>query len=588
MVLRRASASFAAVMLGAAFVSGCGLFSSNRTESPCSFPGLQLVVGAVCFKIPPTVNSNGTWTWPSSDPKTKRLHRGGIVIVAKQAVRQVTSVTTTGGNVTVATAPVPLTEVIANGTIPLAPQGRARVLMSQVDPANPIPVPFTPTPEPTPAPATPVPTVTVYPSAVRSQYAGPCPSSPNFAPLAFQAVIEVSATPATVTYQWQTSDGAGSGVQTLNFPAGGAVEQTVSTNPADLPDQAGSGWIQIAVTGPNGHTISSAQLPYQIICATPVLVSPSASASPSSASASPPSSASASPSSVPEIRPAQDRPADAIELADARAAADWQIGRYSITSTLSFSHGLAIGLTATCTLGPGVLTFTISGTLGDFTSHGSLHVRNHQLANSGMGASGLRGNLVATWSLSAAVPRSRLSHLSLNVAIPLFSWPLLVGDFPILLAAQARLHVAPDFGQSASVLHGMADISFSGSQGLTMNEQSQPVGRGGLAPALPELRLGPAIPFELPELDLAVTFPYLTIGDDFYDLTSALVWFGFTLDATTSTGTDPALCLYTDDQVHADVGITFQLFGLAAGASEQLYDHHVRSSSFPANPVCSP
>jgi hypothetical protein len=580
----RAFAPLVAAMLGAAFIPACGLISSNLTESPCSYAGLHLVLGVVCFKNPPTVKSNGTWTWPSSDPKTKLLHRGSIIIVAKKAVRRVTSVRPKGSDVTVATAPVPLTEVIANGTIPLAPKGRARVLMSQVDPANPKPVQLTPTPGPT----TPVATVTVRSSVVRARYAGTCPPPPDSAP-AFQAVIAVSATPATVTYQWQTSVGGGSGVQALDFPAGGPLHQVVSTNPADLSDQAGTGWIKIAVTGPNGQTASSAERAYQIICETVVQVSESASAS---ASTSPSESASASPSvsasSAPKIWPGQDRPVKSVELADTRAAAHWQIGRYSITPTLSFSHGMAIGLTATCKLGRAVLTFSVSGTLGDFTSHGSLHIRNHQLTNSGMGGSGLRGNLVATWSLSAAVRQSLLSHLSLNVAIPLFSWPLLAGDFPIFLAAQAQLHVAPDFGQSASVLHGTADISFHGSQGLTMNEQSAPRGHGGLEAAPPVLRFGRAIPFELPELDVAVTFPYLTIGDDFYDLTSALVWFGFTLDATTSAGTVPALCLYTDAQVYADVGISVQLFGLASGAAKQLYDHHVGPSSFPANPVCSP
>ena len=97
----RLGAPIAAALLGTLLVPGCGVTSSSssppppQVESRCRFPGLTLVSPSryVCFKNPPTVNPDGTWTWPASNPKAKRLRKGIIIIVAKQAVRRVSKVT---------------------------------------------------------------------------------------------------------------------------------------------------------------------------------------------------------------------------------------------------------------------------------------------------------------------------------------------------------------------------------------------------------------------------------------------------------------------------------------------------------------
>ncbi len=149
------------------------------------------------------------------------------------------------------------------------------------------------------------------------------------------------------------------------------------------------------------------------------------------------------------------------------------------------------------------------------------------------------------------------------------------------LSAEARLHLAPVFGQSAQVLHGRASIGFSGSQGLTFDEQSV-AGQHWLnhssngPPALSGHQ------FQLPGLELDATFPYLEIGDDIdTPLAGALVWTGFTLATQTGSGTNPGLCLRTDAMVHADAGVTVWLFGLRGGVSWQLYTHHIGSGSLP-------
>jgi hypothetical protein len=262
----------------------------------------------------------------------------------------------------------------------------------------------------------------------------------------------------------------------------------------------------------------------------------------------------------------------------------WTLTRLS----MSFVQDMfSVHILATRKLGSAVLTFDIGGVLGDFTSRGALDVHDQHLTRSGMGASGLAGRLAAQWSLSAPVAHPIAGLLALDVALPLFRWPLLVGDFPMFLSVEARLHLAPVFGPTAQILRGRADIGFSGSQGLIFDEQSV-VGSRGLNHWNHGQPVISGHPFPLPGLDLAATFPYLVIGDDIDNpLAGALVWTGFTLDTLTGSGTNP-LCLRTDALVHADVGVTAWLLGLRLGLSQQLYAHHIGSVSLPPNPPCGP
>jgi len=282
------------------------------------------------------------------------------------------------------------------------------------------------------------------------------------------------------------------------------------------------------------------------------------------------------------------RPAPALMLAEAAGPPQVTINGWTLTRlSISFSPGFSVHIRATRQLGSAVLTFDIRGTLGDFTSSGALHVHDHHLTRSGMGASGLTGRLTAQWSLSAPVAHPMAGLLALDVALPLFREPLLIGDFPLFLSVEARLRLAPLFGPSAQVLHGRADIGFLGSQGLTFSEHWI-AGHGGLR--LPNHGL-PAItghPFVLPGLEFTATFPYLEVGDDFNNpLTGGLAWTGLTLDTQTRSGaTGP--CLRTDATVHADAGLTAWLFGLRAGVSWRFYTDPIGSASLPPSPPCIP
>jgi hypothetical protein len=262
-------------------------------------------------------------------------------------------------------------------------------------------------------------------------------------------------------------------------------------------------------------------------------------------------------------------------LAYIQQSADWTVGDYKFRPSISRQPGrFSVSVLATRQLGPALLlAFDIRGTLGDFTSRGLLRVHDQHLTRSSMSAGGLGGRLDASWSLSAAVPEQITSALSLNATLPLFRWPLLIGDFPVFLGGEIRLHLAPEFGHSAQILHGRAQVSFSGSQGLTFNEQSPAVPAGGLQQEHPGLSLHPGGAFALPKLQFDVTFPYLEVGDDFYDpVAGAFVWTGFTLSTVTVSGANPGLCLRTDATVHADVGVTAWLFGLAP-ALRSSYTH---------------
>lgn len=282
------------------------------------------------------------------------------------------------------------------------------------------------------------------------------------------------------------------------------------------------------------------------------------------------------------------RPVPALMLADEAGPPQVTIDGWTLTRlSISFSAGFSVHILATRQLGSAVLTFDISGTLGDFTSNGALHVHDNHLTSSGMGASGLAGRLTAQWSLSAPVAHPIAGLLALDVVLPLFRDPLLIGDFPLFLSVEARLRLAPLFGPSAQVLRGRADIGFSGGQGLTFDEHSI-AGHGGLSH---QNHAPPAItgrPFALPGLELAATFPYIEVGDDLNNpLTGGLAWTGLTLDTQTRSG-NVGPCLRTDATVHADAGLTVWLFGLRLGVSWRFYADLIGSASLPPSPRCIP
>jgi len=275
----------------------------------------------------------------------------------------------------------------------------------------------------------------------------------------------------------------------------------------------------------------------------------------------------------------------------ARALPDPQVtlGGWTLTRvSMSFGQQFSVHIRVTRKIASAVLTYDIRGVLGNFTSSGVLHIRDSHLTHSRMGGGGLAGQLTAQWSLSAPVSLVGAILPSLDVDVPLFRWPLLIGDFPIYLAVEARLHLAPVFDQYAQILGGRVDIGFSGSQGLRFDDQSLS-GDAGLNHSnhsSPEIS---GQPFTLSALDLGATFPYLEVGDDINDpLTGALVWTGLTLDTQTRSGTDPGLCLRTDAVVHADAGVTAWLFGLHAGVSTRLFADNIGSLSLPPNPLCAP
>jgi hypothetical protein len=145
--LRCCPSAIGVVLLGTQLAASCARPPLPEIESACNFAGLTLVSGYVCFTNPPATNPDGEWTWPASNPKTERLKEGGIIIVAKQAVRLVSSVTRSNGSVTVTTKPVPLTDVIVNGDIPL----RSRVRLDSAHQLAWQPVLASPSPSPSPS-----------------------------------------------------------------------------------------------------------------------------------------------------------------------------------------------------------------------------------------------------------------------------------------------------------------------------------------------------------------------------------------------------------------------------------------------------
>jgi hypothetical protein len=388
----------------------------------------------------------------------------------------------------------------------------------------------------------------------------------------FSAVISVSSGPVTVAYHWTLTDPKGSTTPvsgTLTFPGTGPQTETA---PYSVPvGQYGAGTtndgdISLQVDSPR-TTTPTEQLRYEISCSS---VSPS----PSTTSPSPSSTGVAS-----GVGLAEDRQAALV------AAAIPPVDGYQIVPTLTLrKNAFLVDVVASRQVGPAMLSWKVHGELEDFLSGGAVRIVGHQLRDSSLDITRLRGNLRLAWSLSAAVPESVSSRLSLDLPIRLFIQPLLVGDFPVFLEADVNLSVEPDF-RPGQALHGYASVSFSGSQGLKVHLRAidRPSG-----PSIGGLRLDPGIRdvLRLPTLNASVEFPYLSLGDDFYS-TGVWLWTTPRMQVSIAPGHNPSLCARADAEANASAGIEFQLFGLYDTLSTQVFDHPLLPAvSFPRNPEC--
>jgi hypothetical protein len=255
----------------------------------------------------------------------------------------------------------------------------------------------------------------------------------------------------------------------------------------------------------------------------------------------------------------------------------------------SFSHGtVTVDISAFHSLGPAVLTIEITGTIGGFTSDGDLRVRNHHVVRSSMGATGLGGQLTARWSLSVARGQVTITSApSLTVAIPLMVYPIPLGDFPLVLSVLAKLQLTPQFSRPFPGIGGALTIRYSGSQGLTLTPGADVAQDHHVQVQVGQRRTRGTHRFSLEKLDLTATFPEIDIGEDFYDvLKGTYVWTALSLDTRAASGSNPGWCLLTTSSVHADVGVTVELFGFGTSRSVQIYEHKLGSRSWPASPRC--
>lgn len=572
---RRAAGGLAALTVLAVLLAGCQFGSEPGTpvSAPCSFGGLVLVP-VVCTRAEPGRRPDGTWTYPASNRQAAGLRPGSILVVARRSVRRVESVRRAGDQVILTTASVPLTEVIKDGTIPLhasiTPGSIERTVDVPPPPPPPepprVPVPPRPSPShtsrpPPPPPPSVTPVISVSARAIRDNYEGPCAAASAGRGPVFEATFSVSAGPVTVAYHWTLADPKGatrSVPGTLTFPGSGPQTQTADyTVPANEygPDTDNEGTISLQVDSP-GTAAAPEQLPYNVSC-TP-------------AGPSPPDTSTASPGDQ-----------------SARLLADTglQINGYDIDPSLKLSKdAFIVDVTAARRVGPAELKWKVHGELENFLSGGALHIVSHHLRDSSLGTTGLRGQLRFDWSLSAQVPDRVASNLSLDLPIRLFVQPLSVGDFPVFLAVEIRLHVGPEF-TTGQALHGYASVNFSGGQGLSIRLRAIDRPRG---PSIGRLRLDPGIQdlFRLPTLRASVEFPYLSLGDDFYSA-SAFLWTSPSMNINILPGHDPGPCARAETDASASVGTEFELFGLRAALTTQVFDRALPPRvSFPGSPEC--
>ena len=593
---RRAACGLAALAVLATIVAGCQFPTGDSGapgNAPCSFGGLVLVP-VVCIRAEPGRRSDGTWTYPASNPLAATLRPGSILVVARRSVRRVESVQRTDDQVILTTAAVPLTEVVKDGTIPLnasiTPGSIERTLDLPPPPPLPKPgqvtVPPTPSPSPSPSqtsrsPVTPVISVSVRP--IRDNYGGPCDAASADQAPAFEGTFSVSAGPVTVAYHWTLTDPKGTATSvpgTLTFAGSGPQTLTADyTVPVSQyhPGTRNVGTISLQVDSP-GTAAAPEHLPYFVDCTT---ASPSPSDM-STPSPSPSDTSTASPgggNTVSVGRPAGAQPARLL------ADTGLEVDGYQIDPSLALSsNSFIVDVVAKREIGPAELQWKMHGELDNFTSGGALHIVSHQLRDSSMGTAGLHGQLRFDWSLSAQVPEAVTDRLSFDPKIRLFVQELPIGDFPVFLAVEIHLHVGPEF-TPGQALHGYASVSFSGGQGLSMHlraidrPKGLPIGGLHLDPGIRDL-------FKIPTLKSSVDFPYISLGDDFYS-NGAFLWASPRMGISILPGHNPSLCGRAQTEASASVGTEFELFGLRAGLSSQVFDHPLTpTASFPRSPEC--
>lgn len=576
---RRAAYCLAVLIVFATLLAGCKSTSVPEASGsrPCSFGGL-ILVPVVCVRAEPGQRSDGTWTYPASNPQAAKLRPGSILIVARRSVRRVESVQRAGNQVLLTTAAVPLTEVVKDGTIPLrasiTPGSIERTVGLPPSPPRESQTPTSPGQSPSHAshsphpPVTPVISVTVR--AIRDKYGGSCTAASAGQEPTFKGVFSVSAGPVTVKYHWTLTDPKGATTSipgTLTFPELGPQTQTANyTLAVDqyVPGTDNEGTISLQVDSP--RTTAAQQQPrYIISCA--------------SASPSPPVISPGGSNVVSGSRPARDQPAVLL------AGAGLEVDGYKIDPSLALNKdSFIVDISATRGIGPAELKWSAHGELENFLSAGTLHIVSHQLRDSSFGTAGLHGQLRFDWSLSAQVPDGVANKLSLDLPIRLFVQALPVGDFPVFLTVAIHLHVGPEF-TPGQALHGYASVSFAGGQGLSIHLRAIDHSKG---PSIGRLHLDPGIRdlFTLPTLRSSVDFPYISIGDDFYS-TGAFLWTSPRISINILPGHDPDSCARAETEASASVGTEFELFGLRAALITQVFDRALPpAASFPRNPEC--
>jgi hypothetical protein len=586
--LRRAGYVFVVLAALAPLLAGCRFTGgpNNAENTPCAFGGLVLVP-VVCVRAEPDRHPDGTWSYPLSDPKAAQLQPGSILVVAGKSVRRVESVRHVGGQVVLTTAAVPLTEVVKDGTIPLRASITPRSVETTVDLPAPAPPPepplvpppssvspteSSPSPPSSPSSASSSPTppaISASVRAIRDAYKGDCSAAASAGrEPKFEATISISGGPVTVDYHWMLSDSEGHTMsipRTLTFAGTGPQTQTDDYSvPVDqfAPGVIVSGQISLQVDRPSS-TAAPQQLSYRIFCAAAV-PSPSAGAG-----------------SLASGRPVVGHQ-PAILLAQVFPPVDG----YRIEPSLTLgANSFLVDVIASRQVGPVILTWKVHGELDNFVSGGAVRIADHQLRDSGLDTTGLRGQLRFDWSLSAAVPEAVRNSLSLDLPIRLFVEPLLVGDFPVFLAVDINLHTGPEF-MSGQALHGYTSVSFGGGQGLQIHLDAidRPAGPSihglGLDPGIRDL-LGP------PTWTAWVEFPFLSLGDDFYS-TGAWMWTSPRAGVSIVPGHNPNLCAHAETDVSSSVGIEFQLFGLRNTVSSRVFDYPLSpAASFPRRPACT-
>ncbi len=555
-----------ALALVAAMADSCPKTDGSAEDKPCEYGGLVLAADVVCVRAEPHRHEDGTWSYPASNPKAKRLRPGVILIVARKSVRRVESVRRDGDDVVLSTAAVPLTEVIQDGTIPLNAAVDHDSIHKTDDQPPAAPAPEAPGAVTNPAPVSPpvhsppvAPRVSFSVQETRPSVTVPCASngtSTSDQGPVFQATVTTTGGPLTVHYHWSvnwnfsgTRDGVGPTQPpgTLTFSGTGPQSETVELRVPVLYAAPGDGTVTFHLDDPAGGTVDGGHA-FTLRCF-----------------------------SVSEGGP---RPKFAP-----MAAVSKTVNGYQIEPKLTLhDDGFGVAVTATRDVGPARLTWTLHGELRNFTSAGSLRITGHRLRDSSFGAHGLSGQLGLEWKLSAQIPPGLTDLLSLDHTIQLFTRPLLIGDFPIVLAVSAQLHLGPQF-RPGNALHGQATIDYTGGQGVTLHLRAIDQATG---PEIGRLRIDPGISdlLRLPSLTGSVNFPYISVGDDFYS-TGVLVWTYTGLTITVTPRLTPTRCARASASVKAAAGVTFELFGLRHDVSAPAFDHPLSpSATYPPSTPC--